>query len=68
MYTVYVIKSQNRLFHYIGHTSNIENRLRAHNRGKVRSTRPYRPFILIYSEECADKSTAFRREMYLKSG
>ncbi|MBN2601078.1 MAG: GIY-YIG nuclease family protein [Candidatus Marinimicrobia bacterium] len=67
MCTVYVIKSENHNFHYIGHTSNIRQRLHSHNTGKVRSTKYYRPFILIYSEEFLEKSSASRREIYLKS-
>jgi len=67
MYTVYVIKSDVRSFHYIGHTSNVVTRLKVHNYGKVQSTKAYRPFQIIYTEKFTDKSSAFRREMYLKS-
>ena len=67
MFAVYVIKSAGYNFHYIGHTSDITKRLNAHNSGKVRSTKAYRPFHIIYSEEFNDRSSAFRREMYLKS-
>ena len=67
MFAVYVIKSAGYNFHYIGHTSDITKRLNAHNSGKVRSTKAYRPFHIIYSEEFKDRSSAFKREMYLKS-
>ena len=68
MYKVYVLKSIKDNFHYIGHTHNIETRLKAHNWGKVRSTKSHKPFQIIYIEEFSDKSSAFKREMYLKSG
>ncbi|MBU0711132.1 GIY-YIG nuclease family protein [bacterium] len=67
MYTVYVLKSTSHNFHYIGHTSDITKRHKTHNSGKVRSTKAYRTFTIIYTEEFNDKSSAFKREMYLKS-
>ncbi|HMA62424.1 MAG TPA: GIY-YIG nuclease family protein [bacterium] len=68
MYTVYVLKSKKRNFHYIGHTNNIDNRLNEHNSGKVRSTKAYRPFELIYNEKYDTRSEAIQREKYLKFG
>lgn len=43
------------------------NRLDYHNKGKVRSTRHYSPFILIYNENFGTKSEAFKREQQIKS-
>ena len=68
MFTVYVLKSKNHNFHYIGHTKNLDKRLKAHNYGKVKSTKAYKPFKVIYTENFDSKSKAFKREMYLKSG
>jgi len=68
MYYVYVLESQKDNRFYTGFTSNLETRLQAHNRGKVRSTRSRRPFILLYSEELETKEMARERELYLKSG
>ncbi len=67
MYTVYVLKSLNQNYHYIGHTRNIPARLTAHNAGKVRSTKGYRPFKVIYTEQYPTRSAAQQREYYLKS-
>ena len=67
MYFVYVLKSQLQNFHYIGHTRDVQQRLYAHNAGKVRSTKAYRPFKVIYTESSPTKSAAARREYYLKS-
>jgi putative endonuclease len=53
--------------YYIGCTSKeISERLKKHNSGHVRSTKYRRPWKLFYWEEYLDKSTAFKREYFLK--
>jgi len=49
-------------------TSNLEERIKRHNRGYEKTTKPYRPFDLIYTEECENRIVARRREKYFKSG
>ncbi|MCU0414750.1 MAG: GIY-YIG nuclease family protein, partial [Ignavibacteriaceae bacterium] len=49
-------------------TSNQEERIQRHNSGRERTTRAYRPFELIYSEEQATREEARKREKYFKSG
>jgi putative endonuclease len=39
-----------------------------HNSGYNKSTNPYRPFKLIYSEEVTNSTDARIREKFLKSG
>jgi putative endonuclease len=68
MFTVYVLKSIKHVYHYIGHTKNLDGRLKAHNYGKVRSTKAYRPYKVIYMENYKTRAEAFKREMFLKSG
>ena len=68
MYKVYVIKSTIKKFTYVGFTSDLERRLHEHQSGFNRSTKPYRPFELIYSEDAATSKEARMREKYLKSG
>ena len=63
----YVLKSDNAGRHYYGHSKNVENRLNDHNKGKVRSTKAYKPWKLIYSEKFETKSEAYQREMFFKS-
>jgi len=67
MYTVYVLKSDIKNFHYIGHSKDVAIRLKAHNAGKVRSTKAYRPLVVIYTESYSTKSAAARREYFLKT-
>jgi len=64
MYKIYVLKSQSDIFHYIGHTKDVEKRLHEHNYGKVRSTKAHIPYKVIYTEDFSTKSEAQRREYY----
>ena len=66
-YFVYILYSHSRDRFYIGQTNNIELRLKRHNAGYVKSTKPYVPWILVYQEEFNSRSDAVRREIYLKS-
>ncbi|WP_350339789.1 GIY-YIG nuclease family protein [Sanyastnella coralliicola] len=68
VWTVYAIRSLHRNYIYVGLTSNIGARLERHNRGYEKTTRPYAPFELIYSEEVATRPEARIREKYWKSG
>ena len=45
-----------------------EQRLLDHNNGKTKSTKPYRPWRLIYKEEQLSRIQARKREKFLKSG
>jgi len=65
-YYVYVLESENVNELYIGYSDNLKKRFKEHNQGKNRSTRPYRPWKLIYYEACLNKKDAERREKYFK--
>ena len=65
---VYVIESLNDGRYYVGMTENLEERLKYHNSGRVKSTKGYRPWRLIHKEEFPDWASAREREKYLKSG
>jgi predicted GIY-YIG superfamily endonuclease len=54
--------------HYVGLTSDVENRVRWHNVGPDGQTRLYRPWRLSVSMEFADGRVAARFERHLKSG
>ena len=68
MYYTYVIYSEDYDRRYIGHTSNLEARLKYHNAGKVRSTKPWQPWRLVYTEKFETRADAVKRERYLKTG
>ena len=67
-YYVYILRSLARDSLYIGSTQNPDVRLNAHNAGKVKSTKSFRPWIRIWLEEYETRSRAQKREKYLKSG
>lgn len=49
-------------------TKNVSIRLTQHNSGKEKTTSPYAPFQLIYTEPCANRLAVREREKYWKSG
>ena len=69
MFSVYLLQSQkNKSQVYLGYTSlKVEKRLVVHNNGFVRSTRPYKPWKIIFCEIFINKDDAKRREKYLKT-
>jgi len=67
MYFVYIIKSLKTERYYIGSTNNLERRIYEHNIGKMRSTKAYIPYTLVYKEAFSDRMDAVRKERYIKS-
>lgn len=67
MFHLYILRSLFTARYYIGHTENLERRLKEHNDGRCRSTKAYKPWKLVYMEEHASKSEAFRRERVVKN-
>ena len=53
---------------YVGSTADIKQRLKYHNAGKVRSTKAYRPWILLEKIECSSRSEAVKLEKFMKTG
>jgi len=62
MWYVYVIESLDKEFRYKGMSQSPKNRLKVHNSGKVKSTKSFRPFELIYTEECNSRIDARKPE------
>ena len=48
-------------------TEDVANRLKEHNAGKMRSTKGFRPWRLVYVESYDMVEDARRREKYLKT-
>lgn len=63
----YVIQSTKNNHLYIGFATDLKNRFKKHNKGLIKSTKPYRPWKLIYYEACLNEDDATRREGYLKT-
>ena len=68
MYFVYLIYSPIHDRFYCGHTENIDDRLKMHHSGKVSSTKAFKPWIVVYSENFEAREDAIARERYFKSG
>jgi len=68
MFYVYAISSESRNYVYIGLTEDVIRRFGEHQSGKNKTTRPYGPFILIYSTSFENRLLARNHEKYLKGG
>ncbi len=69
-YWVYILKSlrtTQRKKYYIGHTNNLERRLKDHNRGKDHSSKCGRPWKIVFKKKLASRKQAINYEKYLKS-
>jgi putative endonuclease len=67
MHYVYLLKSKNNNFVYTGFSSDLRKRFIEHNLGKVKSTKFYKPFDLIYYEAYNNKTSALKRELEIKN-
>ena len=68
-WTVYILRCADDSL-YTGITNDLERRLEEHNHSDqkaARYTRSRRPVSLVYEEHCADRASATRRELDLKS-
>jgi putative endonuclease len=66
---VYILRSEvDPERHYVGRTSDVENRIEWHNAGPSGQTVQDRPWSSVVIVEFRDESTAVRFEKYLKSG
>ena len=67
IYYAYVLYSEKHDRIYIGQTSNLSARVYKHNAGLVGSTKPYKPWKLVWQEEFSSRAEAMKREKELKS-
>ena len=68
MYYIYILQSQKDKRTYVGYTNNLEERLKKHNSGQVKSTKHRQPLKLLFSEEFETSPEARKRELYWKNG
>ncbi len=52
---------------YVGMSQDVLRRLNEHNKGKVKSTKPFAPWDLFFSEEAGNAIQARALEKYYKS-
>ena len=66
---VYILRSdRDPSRHYVGRTSNVDDRLEWHNAGPSGYTIQHRPWSVVVTVEFPDERAAARFERYLKSG
>jgi putative endonuclease len=68
MFTTYALYTVKFKKHYYGYTSNIDERLMAHNVLGHDWTAKYRPWVIIHTKEFHTKKEAMDYEKWLKSG
>lgn len=69
MYFVYSLQSESEPDrYYVGITSDVERRVKEHNRGICSHSNKYKPWKLISYTAFEDQVKAERFEIYLKSG
>ena len=66
-YFVYFLLSEKNNDLYVGSSGDLESRVKAHNAGKSKSTKAYRPWKLLGYERYVTRSEAMQREKFLKS-
>ncbi|MBN1282228.1 MAG: GIY-YIG nuclease family protein [Proteobacteria bacterium] len=66
MYYVYALISELDGKFYIGHTSDVEKRLKMHNAGYVVATKHRRPLKLFGTKAFRTKQEATKKEYWLK--
>jgi putative endonuclease len=67
MFTVYIIYSEKLNKFYIGYSSDVQERLRKHNRRSKGFSSLGRPWVLVYTESFDHKKDAMDRERQLKN-
>ena len=66
MFCVYILQCADGTL-YTGSTNDLPARLRVHNAGRgAKYTKARLPVILLYSEDCGDRSAALKREIAIK--
>ena len=67
MFYVYILLNEAGTRTYTGVSDDVNKRLEEHNAGRVKSSRPYRPYKIIYTESFATLSEARQKEKFYKS-
>lgn len=66
MWYVYILKSAIKKWYYVGSTNRMAKRIKEHNSGNVLSSKPFRPFFLIFKKHFKLEKEARNYERLLK--
>jgi putative endonuclease len=67
MYYVYILLNERNTKTYTGVADDVNKRLAEHNAGRVKSSRPYRPYKIIHAESFETLKEARQKEKFYKS-
>ena len=67
MVTLYVLKGKTGK-RYVGITNNLSRRIREHRKKSTKGGQILGDFLVLYTEEFPDHTTARKREKFFKSG
>ena len=65
-YFTYILESQMNGRYYVGSCEDVAVRLKRHNDGATPSTKPYRPWCVVWVEQHTSKTDALKREREIK--
>lgn len=68
MFYTYIIQSTINNKFYIGSTDDLRRRFRDHNRAKIKSTKAFCPWKLVYYEAHLSRTLARKAETFYKGG
>ena len=68
MHYAYILLSSKFHIFYFGSANDLKSRLKLHNEGEVRSTKPYIPWVLVWYGAFNTEKEARNFEKYLKTG
>lgn len=66
MFYVYILKSLKDSTFYTGQSKDLQNRIKKHNSGQIKSTKSKAPYIIVYFEEFKTRAEAMHREWEIK--
>jgi len=67
MHYVYILLNEAKTRTYTGVADDVNKRLALHNAGRVKASRPYRPYHIVHAEEFQTLKEARQKEKFYKS-
>ena len=67
MYYFYILRSLKNSKLYLGYTPNLKDRIKSHNSGENKATKPNVPYELIFYSAFKSKEDAINCEKYFKT-
>ena len=67
MFYVYILLNEAKTRTYTGVSDDVDKRLAEHNAGRIKSSRPYRPYKMVHIEPFETLKEARQKEKFYKS-